>query len=593
MFARFWSLIQPKARGRFIALTVAVLLGGIVELAGIGVVAGMMQLVATAGKTAPAGPLGYLTNELGIQDSSGRLKLGLLFSIVVLGGVHGFTALRSYLRNRFVWTQDRELTSRLFSATLEQPYSYFLTRNTAELQHILLDGGVTQGVINGVLSVVGHLSIALTLVAALIWVDPAAALVGTVVVALAYSLLRRITREMLDVKGGQAHGANRQRRRVCQEALTGIRFVKTTGRESFFLDRFRRHSDVTSEGMVYHAVYVDLVRAFLEWVTFAGILTLSVYLVMDASDLDALLPRLTLYTMATYRIVPAIHELFQLWSRLRFDAVHLKDIVDILESPALGEAVAQKPLEGFDEERPLLSFQQVGFQYPKGDRLILDGIDLEIGRKEWIGIVGSTGAGKTTMLDLMAGLCTPTEGRILVGESTLSPEFMQAWRGQIGVVPQEVILLDDTLMRNIAFGLDSENIDETRVAEVCRAAGLEGLLSTLSDGYHTSLGERGLRLSGGERQRVGIARALYRQPQLLLLDEATSALDQATEARIVTTLRDLAKTCTLVTVAHRLSSVRPCDRILVMDHGKIAAMGSYDELVSESRIFQELAVGAC
>lgn len=536
------------------------------------------------------GPLGFLCEAWGFEDPASRLKFGLVFSITILAGVHGFSALRSFLRNQFVWVQDKEITSRLFSATLEQPYSYFLTKNSAELQHLLLSGGVTQGVINGVLSVMGHLSVALTLTLALIWADPLTALIGGLVVAVAYTMVRKLTRRMLEVKGGMAHHADRQRRRICQEALTGIRFVKTTGREGFFLDRFREHSETASKGMVYHAVYVDFVRSFLEWVTFAGILTLSVYLILKTRDLDALLPRLTLYTMATYRIVPAIHEAFGLWSRLRFDATHLKDTVQILNSPALGETVAQRPIEGFREGLPLISFEGVGFQYPTGDRLILDGVDLEVQRREWIGIVGSTGAGKTTMLDLMAGLSQPTKGRILVGESPLTPEVLEDWRRHIGVVPQEVILLDDTLLRNVAFGLDVEAIDRERVAEVCQAAGLAKLLDTLSDGYDTPLGDRGLRLSGGERQRVGIARALYRQPQLLLLDEATSALDQATEARIVTTLRELAKSCTLVTVAHRLSSVKPCDRILVMEHGKIAAQGTYDELVRDSKVFQELAL---
>ncbi len=252
--------------------------------------------------------------------------------------------------------------------------------------------------------------------------------------------------------------------------------------------------------------------------------------------------------------------------------------------------MAQKPIEGLREGLPLIRFENVSFRYPTGDRPILNGVKLEVQRCEWIGIVGSTGAGKTTMLDLMAGLTQPTEGQVVVGETVLTPEFLEDWRRHIGVVPQEVILIDDTLLRNVAFGLDSDAIDPERVAEVCRAAGLSELIETLSDGYDTSLGDRGLRLSGGERQRVGIARALYRRPQLLLLDEATSALDQATEARIVTTLRELARRCTLITVAHRLSSVKPCDRILVMEHGKIAAQGTYDQLVRESKVFQELAL---
>lgn len=593
MIQTFWSLIQPRARGRFIALAVAVLAGGFVELAGIGAVASMMQLVGSGGKTAPAGPLGTALSWLEVDTPEGRLKTGLLLSSMILACVHGFSALKSFLRNQFVWLQDKEITSRLFSATLERPYSWFISRNTAEVQHILLSGGITQGVINGVLAVAGHLSVALTLFAAMIWADPTVAAVGLVAVAVAYTLVRLGTHQLLGVRGREAHYADRQRRKIAQEALASIRFVKTTGRESFFLDQFTGYSERASRGMVYHAVYVDFVRSFLEWVTFTGILSLSVSLILKTSDFDALLPRLTLYTMATYRIVPAVHELFGLWSRLRFDSTHLKDTVEMLEAPALGQSAEQRPVQGLDSSPHLLKFESVEFRYPEGDRQILDKVDLQVGRREWIGIVGSTGAGKTTMLDLMSGLSTPTGGRVVVGASPLEPEVMEDWRKHLSVVPQEVILLDDTLMRNVAFGSSEEEIDREKVQAVCLAAGLATLLENLPQGLETSLGERGLRLSGGERQRVGIARALYRKPDLLLLDEATSALDQATEARIVTTLRTLAESCTLVTVAHRLSSVKPCDRILVMENGRIAAQGTYDELVATSKVFQDLAlVGA-
>lgn len=586
---RFWRLIQPKARARFVALSAAVLMGGFVELAGIGVVASMMQLVASGGKNAPLGPMGMLFGAFDVTTPELRLQVGLVLSSAILACVHGFNALRSYLRNQFVWMQDKELTTRLFSAILERPYSWFLTKNSAELQHILLSGGVTQGVINGVLAVAGQLSVALTLGAALVWTDPMVAAVGIAAVGVAYALVRRGSHQLLVVKGGEAHHADRRRRRIAQEALTSIRFVKTTGRERFFLDHFHEQSERASKGMVYHAIYVDTVRSFLEWVTFTGILSLSVFLILRTQDFEALLPRLTLFTMATYRIVPAVHELFGLWSRLRFDSIHLKETVDVLESPTLGETVTARAVEGLQEGRPLVTFEKVEFRYPEGDRQILDKVDLKVGRREWIGIVGSTGAGKTTMLDLMSGLCLPTGGEIVVGSTPLTADVMEDWRSHIGVVPQEVILLDDTLRKNIAFGSAVEDIDDARVAEVCQAAGLAGLIEGLSEGYETSLGERGVRLSGGERQRVGIARALYRKPDLLLLDEATSALDQATEARIVKTLRELANDCTLVTVAHRLSSVKPCDRILVMEHGKIAAVGTYEELVRDSHVFRELA----
>ena len=191
---------------------------------------------------------------------------------------------------------------------------------------------------------------------------------------------------------------------------------------------------------------------------------------------------------------------------------------------------------------------------------------------------------------LLSGLCFPDEGKVCVGQSDLRPEVVKSWQSRIGVVPQEVILLDDSLLRNVAFGVAPDDIDESLVKEVVRLAGLEHLVAKMPDGLQTRLGERGTRLSGGERQRVGLARALYRKPLLLLLDEATSALDQETEARIIETLKNLAQDCTLVTVAHRLSSVQPCENILVLEDGELVSQGSFEELLQNSRTFQRLAL---
>ena len=247
-------------------------------------------------------------------------------------------------------------------------------------------------------------------------------------------------------------------------------------------------------------------------------------------------------------------------------------------------------VQGLSSSPNLLQLKDVAYSYPGTEREVLADVSLQVSKGEWLGVVGPTGAGKTTILDLMSGLCFADRGTVTVGESVLDSSIVKDWQSKIGVVPQEVILLDESLMRNVAFGVLPEDIDQDLVREVVRLAGLEELLKKMPEGLETRLGERGTRLSGGERQRVGLARALYRKPSLLLLDEATSALDQETEARIIETLQNLSKDCTLVTVAHRLSSVKPCDSIIVLEDGKLVAQGSFDELLEKSRTFQRLAL---
>jgi ABC-type bacteriocin/lantibiotic exporter with double-glycine peptidase domain len=591
VISNLWGLVQKGARVRFVVLLVLVSLGGLVELAGIAATAELMGLVASKGEKTVNGPTSLLANQFQVTNAGDRLRLGLVVTIIVLGFVHSYSVLRTYLRSQFVWIQDKEISSRLFRVCLHRPYTWFLGRNSAELHRLLSSGHITQSLLGGFLAATGQVAVAGTLTIALFVTDPFVAIVGLVVVCAAYGAVRVFTRKALGEKGGNAHRAEHARRLTAQEALTSIRFVKTTAREDFFVDQYTHYSEEASKGMVFHGIYVDTVRSFLEWVTIGAILSLSVYLVLRTEDLAALLPRLTLYTMAGYRVVPAVHELFGLWSRLKFDGAFLSQIQELLDLPEPDTHETGRPVEGLDSSSaPLLALEQVAFRYDGAPKNALTDVSLRLDKGQWIGIVGTTGAGKTTLLDLISGLCVPTAGQIRVGETVLTPEVVRDWQSHLGVVPQEVILLDDSIARNVAFGVDLKDIDLGLVENVCQMAGLGSLLSGLPDGLDTKLGERGTRLSGGERQRVGLARALYRKPLLLLLDEATSALDQATEARIIETLKDLSEDCTLVTVAHRLSSVQPCDQIYVVEAGKVVSQGTFEELLTESEQFKRLAL---
>lgn len=590
MITKLWALVQEEARPKFLILLVFVCLGGFVELAGIAATANLMGLVATQGKTVGPGPLSFLLNQAEITEPLSRLQTGLVIALVILGFAHAYTILRSYLRAQFVWIQDKEISTRLFGACLSQSYSWFLQRNTAELHRLVSSGHFTQRLLNAFIGAAGQIAIASTLAVALLWADPKVALCGLGIVCGAYAVVRLFTHKSLKEKGGKAHYFDKARRVTTREVLTSIRFVKTTGREDFFLKEFSRQSEGASKGMVFHSIYVDTVRAFLEWVTFACILSLCVYLVAGSEDIATLLPRLTLYTMAGYRLIPAIHALFGLWSQLKFDSPFIAQIEELLDAPEPVSEEDSRVVEGLTTSENLLTLEEVHYRYPSSEADVLKGVSLTLPRGGWLGVVGTTGAGKTTLLDIISGLCFALEGTVKVGESQLGPEYMKDWQSHLGVVPQEVILLDDTISRNVAFGVEREAIDRDKVQEVCELAGLSKLLDKLPEGLDTTLGERGTRLSGGERQRVGIARALYRQPTLLLLDEATSALDQATEQRIIETLQRVAEGCTMVTVAHRLSSVQPCHNIVVLEEGEIVSQGSFDELLSSSEAFRRLAL---
>ena len=589
MIKKLWKLVQEDARSTFLMLLGLVLIGGFVELGGIATTAEMMGLVASRGEKLTGGPLSALFLFSDVTTPGDRLRYGLIFTVSVLAMVHIYTMSKVYLRSKFVWIQEREISTKLFSNCLGKSYRWFLKQNSGELHRLVGSSHVTQSLLNAFLAAAGHVAVAGTLSVALFIVDPLVATVGVAIVTGAYSMVRLFTRKTIQERGGKAHASESARRVAAHEAITSIRFVKTTAREKFFVDRYSHHANEASKGMIFHGIYVETVRAFLEWMTFAGILSLSVYLVMGAEDFDTLLPKLTLYTMAGYRIVPAIQELFGLWSRLKFDATLVGQIEELLnaepEVPEIGSEV-----EGITTCENLVTLKNVSFAYEEAERRALKNVEWTIPRGAWYGVVGTTGAGKTTLLDVISGLIRPSEGEVVVGKSELDLSVVRSWQSHIGVVPQEVILLDDDIIRNVAFGLEAHQIDEELVRRVCEMAGLGEFLRELPAGLKTRLGERGTRLSGGERQRVGLARALYRKPSLLLLDEATSALDQATERRIIDTLEDLTSECTMITVAHRLSSVKPCDQIVVMEDGEIISRGTFEELLESSPSFQRLAL---
>ena len=590
---QLWGLVQVPARMRFLLLLLMVSLGGFVELIGILTTAEFMSLVATPEGGGGLRIFSHLPSFSDLVSPDERLMTGFLLAVFILGFVHIYAALKSVLRARFVWLQDKEIATRLFASTLSRSYSWFLGYNSAQLHRLILSGHITQRLLASLVSSVGYLAVASTLIVALIVQSPTLALIGFSGLTLAYGLVRLFSRKMIAGKGKQAHQADEEKRVIAQEALGSLRFVKLSGREGYFVERFAERAEAASKGMIFPDLFFDVVRAFLEWVAFVGILGLSLYLVSTRDDSSELVPTLTFYAMAFYRIIPAVHQLFSLWSRLKFDLPYLNQIEELLEeAPDCDENLVYAEPVNLEGSAKLIDIKQVTFQYSEDSGRILKNLELSIGLGEWIGLVGSTGSGKSTLLDLCSGLISPTTGEIKVGQTVLNEANIRSWQSHIAVVPQEVILLDDSLARNVAFGVEADDVDEDQVLEVCELAGLSDFLLRLPGGLETKLGERGSRLSGGERQRVGIARALYRNPSLLLLDEATSALDRATEVKIVETLRELAGRCTVVTVAHRLSTLRYCDRILVLKDGKIASAGKFEELLRADACFQDLAIEA-
>ena len=315
------------------------------------------------------------------------------------------------------------------------------------------------------------------------------------------------------------------------------------------------------------------------------------YLLLRGSLLEVM-PMIGLYAFASYRLLPALGEIFGGIAKIRTSLAPLDNLHDELRQQAVAAGASRDEIEALPL-RDRLEMRGVTFRYHPDQEPILAGFNLVVPANTSVAFVGATGSGKTTTIDILLGLLTPESGQILVDGAALTAEKLPQWQKSLGYVPQHIYLSDDTVAHNIAFGVPYHRVDRRAVERAARIANIHDFVVTeLAEGYDRVVGERGIRLSGGQRQRLGIARALYHDPDVLVFDEATSALDNVTEVNVLQAVERLARTKTIIMIAHRLSTVRKCDRIFVLDKGRIVAQGSYDELLQSSPKFQAMASGA-
>lgn len=450
-------------------------------------------------------------------------------------------------------------------------------------------------VINGALfpamQVVAHGLVVMALVCVLIYADPFLAAIAVLVLGLAYGSAYISIRRFLLKIGEKRRSANRGRFSVVQEVLGGIKDVLIGGLEDTSLERFRLQSRRLAKYMTSSKLVGEMPSFAMQGLVYGGMVAVILYLMIRHGNLQDALPVLSLYAFAGYRLMPSLQQLYKQMAEVRFNKSTLDslydDVVRLESSMILLPTDQQKALPPMRQE---LQVKGVGFSYQRATRPALVDVSLLLPAHSTTGVVGSTGSGKTTLIDLMLGLLKPEVGQLIVDGEPVTVENVRSWQRMVGYVPQQIFLADDSVAANIAFGLPIEQVDQQAVERAARIANLHDfVMSELTDGYNTRVGERGVRLSGGQRQRIGIARALYRDPAILILDEATSALDNLTEKAVMEAVNNLGGKKTIVMIAHRLSTVRHCDQIVLMDKGRVMALGTYDELLDRSESFRRMA----
>jgi ABC-type multidrug transport system fused ATPase/permease subunit len=579
---------------RLLGLTAAMLIMAVLETLGVASILPFMRLVADPSILEKSELLQGVRDAFGVESvTSLTLLLGVGLLILILVS-NSFTAFTTWLMFKVAWDQNHRLGLRLLERYLNRPYSYFLQKNTSNLaKNVLTEvGSVIQGIMLPAMRLLSNVLVACLLIGLLAFVNLELVLIvgGTLgtTYALFYTLLRRKQHKL----GLKRFHENGRRFQAANEALTGIKDVKILGREASFLERFRRPSRRYTRAAASNQIVSKLPRYAMETIAFGGLLVILLYSIHTAAGISDTLPMLSLYAFAGYRLMPALSEIFSSAVQVRFNAPALEDLYQELRGYEAITPVRSAANEKGNNGAMLcnsLILKNVSFKYEDAQSYALRDVNLEIPRNQTVGLVGRTGAGKTTLVDVILGLLEPTAGTVEIDGEPLNGARFRDWSKVCGYVPQVLFLCDSTIKENIAFGVPEEEIDTGRVEEAARIAQIHEFVEGLPIGYETVVGERGVRLSGGQRQRIAIARALYNDPEILVLDEATSSLDGATEAAVMEVINNLGRTKTLIIVAHRLSTIQACDSIHVIQGGRNVVCGTYDELAQSHHQFRVLA----
>jgi ATP-binding cassette, subfamily B, bacterial PglK len=494
-----------------------------------------------------------------------------IIAIVALLLSNAVNLLSEYARTRYAQNFAHWLRVRLLRRMAAQPYTYFLQRNSGDLLKKIM-GDVTNyagGVLLPLLDTVARVLTAVLLLATLFLVQPVIAISAAIILggfyAITFRLLTRKRREVDENLKTHVAGAYRE----AQQMLGGIKPVKVHRAEEHFLSRFAGHSAIMARMYARTPVFANSARYVVEPLAFGGLVVAVLLLAARGRDFSDILPNLGVMALAGYRLLPSLQLLYAQLTQVSSMRHAVDEVYDEFVAagvngpiPSVFSTESVAPPSPFSWKNAI-TLCEVSFRYPGAPRPALAGLSLVIPKNTSLGVIGPTGSGKSTFVDLLLGLYVPTAGEILIDEKPLAPALVPSWQASIGYVPQDIFLIDDTIARNIAFGLPDEKIDPVRLREACTMAQiLDFVEGELLNGFDTNVGERGLRLSGGQRQRIGLARALYHRPSLLILDEATSALDVATEAKLLDALRSLVGKLTIVVAAHRLSAVAQCDQLV-------------------------------
>ena len=570
-----WSHLSRRRRIQLGLLLLVMLASGGAELVSLGAVLPFLAVLTDPERLWQQPLVQALAGRVGFtQESELLLPATLAFAVAaVLAAAVRLANL--WLNGRLAAAVGSDLSCEAYRRTLYQPYGVHVQRNSAAvITGTTTQIGGTVGALRALLQLVTAAVVAVGLLAGLLLIDWAVSLGASALFGSAYGLLAITSRKELQRNSQRIVAATKQQIKTLQEGLGAIRDVLLDGNQGTYVEIYRQADRLQRQLQAKNQFLGTFPRYFLEALGMVAIALLGgLLLVLHQGEDGLVIPLLGAVALGAQRLLPALQQMYGGWSSLKGFNADLAGVLRMLNQPLPPQVKVAEPLV----LREGIRLEAVHFRYGPEQQEVLQGLNLEIGRGERIGLIGSTGSGKSTTVDLLMGLLAPSAGRVLVDEKDLHdpahPELLSAWRAAIAHVPQSIYLADSSIAENIAFGVPRDQIDQARVQQAAAQAQIASFIEARPEGYGRFVGERGIRLSGGQLQRIGIARALYKQPQVLVFDEATSALDTATEQALMDAVNELSKKLTIVMIAHRVSTLHRCDRVIRLENGRVVDDG--------------------
>ena len=587
------KLIRPlfnrRDKFQYIGLLVLMIVGACLEVLGIGAVPAFVAVLAIPDKVTSIPIIAKILSSLNIVDQKGLVILGSVGLIIVFILKNAFLYLIYSLQVKTTEYHRVRLATRLYSAYLYGPWEFHLQKNSSELlRNINTETKeIITGVINPLLTAIMAALLTLLTVILLIVSTPGVAVVGILTVGGASWLFLKVFKTRLKTYGVEAKDQRKESIKAINQGLQSFVDIRVRGREQYFINVL--HQSVAKFARVSRLKQViqKASPSILEMVAVTGLLCIIMVLVVLGHDINTMLPMIALFGAAIVRLRQSIGQIVSGISQFQFSQAAIGVVSSDLN--LLEKRKSENSSEAADSEifpfEDKIHINNLTYYYPETDEPALKKINLEILRGDSVAFVGSTGSGKSTLINVILGLLKAQTGSISVDGNDINLN-LRGWLKHIGYIPQEIVLIDDTIRRNIALGIEDNEIDEDRIQVAVKAAQLSEFIESVPKGLDTMVGERGVRLSGGQLQRVGLARALYDNPDVVIMDEATSALDNRTESLVMQTLSELKEGRTFIIIAHRLSTVKNCDKLFFMKDGEITDAGTYEQLANENSEFQ-------